>query len=224
MGGFEMQWKKCGTAAMAVLLVGLVAFLGCTGAQKGAAIGGIAGTATGVAVGGGKGAVIGGVVGTAAGAIIGDYMSKQKKELEKVPGADVQQVGDELVVTFQSPILFDTDSSVLKPEARTLLNDIAGVLQKYPDTDVIVKGHTDDTGSEAHNQQLSERRAQSVRNYLVTLNVSAARLNALGFGETMPVASNSSADGRTQNRRVELQIAANEELRARSEDAASQPR
>jgi len=215
-----MHWRKIGATLTAAAFAAPLLLCGCTGAQKGAAIGGVAGAATGAAVGGGKGAVIGGVVGTAAGAIVGDYMTKQKKELEQVPGADVQQVGDELVVTFQSPILFDTDSSVLKPEARNLLEDVAAVLQRYPETNVLVKGHTDDTGSETHNQQLSERRANSVRSYLVTRGVSSPRLTSLGFGESMPVASNASSGGRAQNRRVELQIAANEELRSRSEDTA----
>ena len=219
-----MQQGKTMTIGMALVLAGLPWLTSCTGIQKGAVVGGVAGAATGAAVGGGKGAVIGGVVGTAAGAIIGDYMDKQKEELEKVPGADVEKVGDELVVTFQSPILFDTDSSVLKPEARKLLDEVGDVLMNYPDTDVLIKGHTDDTGSEEHNQQLSDRRAGSVRNYLVTRGVTSERLKSLGFGESMPVASNGSASGRTQNRRVELQIAANEELRARSEDAASKQR
>ena len=219
-----MQQGKTMTIGVALVLAGLPWLTSCTGVQKGAVVGGVAGAATGAAVGGGKGAVIGGVVGTAAGAIIGDYMAKQKEELEKVPGADVEKVGDELVVTFQSPILFDTDSSVLKPEARQLLDEVGEVLMNYPDTDVLIKGHTDDTGSEEHNQQLSDRRAGSVRNYLVTRGVTSARLKSLGFGESLPVASNGSASGRTQNRRVELQIAANEELRQRSEDAASQQR
>jgi len=219
-----MQARWIVTTCVVAVTTAALLLSGCTGAQKGAAIGGVAGAATGAAVGGGKGAVIGGVVGTAAGAIVGDYMAKQKQDLEKVPGADVEQVGEELVVTFQSPILFDTDSSVLKPDARRLLDDVASVLQTYPETDVLVKGHTDDTGSESHNQQLSERRAQSVRNYLLTQGVAPSRLTALGFGESMPVASNASATGRAQNRRVEMQIAANEELRSRSEDASSRPR
>jgi outer membrane protein OmpA-like peptidoglycan-associated protein len=124
------------------------------------------------------------------------------------------------VVTFQNPILFDTDSSVLKPGARQMLDDIASVLEKYPDTDVLVKGHTDDTGTETHNQQLSERRAQTVKNYLVTRGVDLARLQALGFGESMPVTINTTSDGRAQNRRVEMQIVATDELRNRTEDTA----
>ncbi len=215
-----MRSRRFVAAALAAATACFMGLTGCTATQKGAAIGGLAGVAGGAAVGGGKGAVIGGAAGTMTGAVIGHYMDKQKKELEKVPGADVKKVGDELVVTFQNPILFETDSSVLKPEARTLLDDVANVLQKYPETNVLVKGHTDDTGSESHNQQLSERRSQAVKNYLVTRGVTVARLQALGFGESMPVASNTSASGRAQNRRVEMQIMANEELRARSEDTA----
>jgi len=215
-----MHSRPAVVAVLAAVMACLMAFGGCTATQKGAAIGGLAGAATGAAVGGGKGAVIGGAAGTMTGALIGHYMEKQKKELEKVPGADVKKVGDELVVTFQNPILFETNSSVLKSEAQALLDDVAAVLQKYPETDVLVKGHTDNTGSEGHNQQLSERRSQAVKNYLVTRGVTVARLQALGFGESMPVTSNTSADGRAQNRRVEMQIVANEELRARSEDTA----
>ena len=219
-----MRRKNTGTCAVSLLLTAALAGSGCSGAKKGAAIGGVAGAATGAALGKGKGALIGGAVGATAGAIIGDYMAKQKKELEKVPGADVQQVGDELVVTFNNPILFDTDSSMLKPDARSLLEHVASVLQQYPDTNVLVKGHTDNTGSETHNLQLSDRRSNAVRNYLVTLGVSGERMRAMGFGESMPVAANTSESGRQQNRRVELQIAANQELRARAEDSAAQPR
>lgn len=215
-----MQWRKTGTLTVALLVSAALVLGGCSGAKKGAAIGGIAGAATGAAVGGGKGAAIGGAVGVAAGAIIGDYMAKQKEELDKVPGADVEQVGDELVVTFDSPILFDTDSSVLKPQSKQLLNDVARVLTDYPDTNVLVKGHTDNTGSETHNQSLSERRALAVHNYLVTQGVTAARLNSMGFGESMPVADNGTDYGRSQNRRVELQIAANQALKARAEDGS----
>jgi outer membrane protein OmpA-like peptidoglycan-associated protein len=199
-------------------------FGGCSGATKGAAIGGIAGAATGAVVGDGKGAVIGGAVGAAAGAIIGDYMARQKEELDKVPGADVEQVGEELVVTFDSPILFDTDSSVLKSESMRMLDDVARVLVDYPDTNVLIKGHTDNTGSESHNQNLSERRARAVENYVATRGVAIDRLRSMGFGESLPVASNGSETGRSQNRRVELQIAANESLKARSEDGSGRSR
>jgi hypothetical protein len=127
----------------------------CTGIQKGAVIGGVAGAGTGAAVGGGKGAVIGGVVGTAAGAIIGDYMDKQKEDLEKVPGADVEKVGDELVVTFQSPILPTPTLGARRsaPAADESAN------HELPDTDG-AEGLHRRHGSEEHNQQPSERRSR----------------------------------------------------------------
>lgn len=215
-----MLRTKIGVGVVAIGLAAVLAFVGCSGAKKGAAIGGIAGAATGAVIGDGKGAVIGGAVGAATGAIIGDYMARQKEQLDKVPGADVEQVGDELVVTFNSPILFDTDSSMLKPESRRLLDDVARVLIDYPDTDVLIKGHTDNTGSESHNLSLSERRARAVENYVATRGVGISRLRSMGFGESMPVASNGDEYGRAQNRRVELQIAANETLKARAEDGS----
>jgi outer membrane protein OmpA-like peptidoglycan-associated protein len=200
--------------------------MGCSGsAKKGAALGGAIGAATGAIIGNqsgrtGTGAVAGGVVGAAAGAIIGDYMARQKKDLEQVPGAEVVQEGDELKVKFENAILFDVDQSTLKPEAKTNLREMAEVLVKYPETNLMVSGHTDNTGTEEYNQGLSERRAQAVRGFLAENGVASARLRAEGYGESLPVASNESVDGRSQNRRVEVQIAANEELRAKAEQQA----
>jgi outer membrane protein OmpA-like peptidoglycan-associated protein len=194
---------------------------GCSGATKGAAIGGVAGAAAGGVAGGGKGAVVGAAVGATAGAIIGDYMARQKEDLEKVPGAEVRQEGEELVITFENPILFDLDSAALKPQALSILDDVGTVLANYPDTDLLVMGHTDNSGSEQYNQQLSERRAQTVSNYLVTRGVDGKRLKHMGFGETMPVASNDTSVGRAENRRVEVKIAANEELRERAEEQSA---
>lgn len=207
--------------ALAVAVVGG----GCSGAKKGAGIGGAVGAATGAIIGhqGGKtgtGAVVGGVVGAAAGAIIGDYMAKQKKDLEQVPGATVVQDGDELRVKFESAILFDTDSAAIKTSAKDNLQNMAQVLLKYPDTNLVVVGHTDNTGSDSYNQKLSEQRAYSVKDYLVTYGVGGTRLTARGLGESQPVAANDSPDGRQQNRRVEIQIAANEALRAKAESQA----
>lgn len=212
-------------AAAALVLAAGLAGSGCSGAKKGAAIGGAVGAATGAVIGhqGGKtgtGAVAGAAVGAAAGAIIGDYMAKQKQELEQVPGAEVVQEGEELKVKFASAILFDVDSHTLKASAQANLGEMAAVLARYPDTNLIINGHTDDTGSEAYNQRLSERRAQSVKDYLGGHGVSGSRLSALGHGEMRPIASNETADGRAQNRRVEVQIAANEQLRQRAEQQA----
>jgi outer membrane protein OmpA-like peptidoglycan-associated protein len=213
------------SAALGAALVGTIAagtLTGCTGsAKKGAVVGGAVGAATGAIIGHqsgrtGTGAAAGAVVGAAAGAVIGDYMARQKQELEQVPGAEVVQEGDELRVKFQDAILFDIDSSEIKPTAKENLQKMAAVLVKYPDTDLVVAGHTDNTGSDAHNQKLSERRAYAVKDYLVTYGVAPARLQARGFGEARPVADNDTVAGRTQNRRVEVEIAANEALRARA--------
>jgi outer membrane protein OmpA-like peptidoglycan-associated protein len=212
------------------LLVGVaLAGASCTGgAKKGAAVGGVVGGVAGAVIGNqgdktGTGAVIGATVGAATGAIIGDYMARQKQELEQVEGAQVVQVGDELQVQFQSAILFDIDSSQLKPSAKDNIQQMAAVLVKYPDTNLLVIGHTDSTGSDAHNQTLSEQRALSVKDYLVTYGVQPGRLQSRGDGETRPVAGNDTAEGRTQNRRVEIQIAANEALKEKAAAEGGQP-
>jgi len=198
---------------------------GCSGAKKGAAIGGAVGAAGGAVIGhqAGRtktGAIAGAAVGAAAGAIIGDYMERQKKELEKVPGADVERDGDRLTVTFEDAILFDFDSAALKPAARENLQQMAVVLNDYRDTNLLVIGHTDNIGTDAYNQRLSERRAVSVKSYLIGQGVRRGRLEARGYGETAPVASNATDEGRAENRRVEVQIAANDALRERAEEQA----
>ncbi len=211
-----------------LIAIGLVALqlVGCTsGAKKGGAIGGAVGAATGAVIGhqGGRtgtGAVVGGAVGAAAGAIIGDYMERQKKELEKIPGADVQREGDRLVVTFAAPILFDFDSSALKVGAKDNLQQMSTVLIEYPDTNLIVIGHTDNVGSDAYNLRLSDRRATAVKSYLVNRGVPGRRLSARGYGETAPVTSNSDEDGRAKNRRVAVHIAPSEKLERQAEEQA----
>jgi len=219
------QYGRIGTRSGCVLLAAVIAVGGCSSAQKGAGIGGAVGAASGAVIGHqsgntGTGAVVGGAVGAAAGAIIGDYMAKQKKDLEQVPGATVVQDGDQLRVKFQSAILFDTDSAAIKTTARDNLQSMAQVLVKYPETNLVVVGHTDNTGSDSYNQKLSEQRAYAVKDYLVTYGVAGPRLVARGLGETHPVASNDSPDGRQQNRRVEVEIAANDALRAKAEAQA----
>jgi outer membrane protein OmpA-like peptidoglycan-associated protein len=200
---------------------------GCSsGAKKGAVIGGAVGAAGGAVIGNQgdrtkTGAVVGAAVGAATGAIIGDYMERQKRELEQVPGADVEREGDRLIVTFREAILFDFDSSVLKMAAQDKLQMMADVIVRYPDTDLIVIGHTDNIGTDAYNQRLSERRAGAVKEYLIAHDVRRARLTARGYGETSPVASNDSPEGRMLNRRVQVQIAANEDLRRKAEQEAA---
>jgi outer membrane protein OmpA-like peptidoglycan-associated protein len=187
--------------------------------QKGAAIGGAAGAATGAAVSkdNTKGAIIGGAIGAVAGAIIGNYLDNQAKELEQVQGAEVVREGDELKVTFAEKILFDFDSSALKAASQAQLDQVAGVLAKYPETNIVVKGHTDAKGSDEYNQRLSERRASAVMNYLENQGVGRSRITARGYGETMPVAGNDTEDGRAENRRVELSIKVTEEFREKAE-------
>lgn len=219
---------KSGMIALSLVLSCLLAFAGLTGCsnmsktQKGAAIGGAAGAAIGAAVGSksdntGKGAVIGGAAGAVVGGVIGHYMDKQAEELAEIDGATTERVGDEIRVTFDNAILFDFDSSVLKPSSEDQLRQMADVFKKYPDTNIIIAGHTDNKGSEEYNQKLSERRAKAVQGFLLMKGLQQSRLATYGFGESNPVADNGTEDGRRLNRRVEIEIRANEELRARAE-------
>lgn len=183
---------------------------------RGAIIGGAAGAGAGAAAGGKKGAVIGGVAGAAVGGLIGHYMDEQEKKLQTVEGAKIEREGDLLKVTFDSAILFDVDKTDLKPAAQENLKKVATVLNEYPDTDLLIEGHTDSQGSESYNQRLSERRADSVKGFLIEQGVSPSRLKAKGFGEMAPIASNETPEGRSQNRRVEVKIQPNEELKAKA--------
>lgn len=183
--------------------------------QKGAIIGGLGGAVVGGLIGSkkgnaGKGALIGGVLGAATGGVIGNYMDKQAQELAQV--ADVQRVDDGIVATLKDKILFDFNESTLKPEAKANLQKMAAILKKYDKTEMTVAGYTDNVGTMKYNQQLSERRASAVRNYLVEQGVSSSRMTVMGFGPDNPVASNDTPEGRAQNRRVELHIAPNNQL------------
>ena len=208
------------TAFQPVLVLG-VALSGASCANnttKGAIVGTAGGIAVGAAVGAAagsaaKGAIVGAVVGGAAGAIIGHQMDKQARELQKIEGAKVERVGEGIQVTFESGLLFDFDSDVLRPTARGNLQKLANSLDKYPNTDLLIAGHTDALGSGAYNQGLSERRARSAANYLISQGVSGARIVTRGLGETEPVASNETEAGRQANRRVEVAIFANREFR-----------
>lgn len=201
------------------LIISLLFVLSCAGTQdvtekksvKGGAIGGLTGAAAGAAIGSlsgsaGKGALIGGVAGVAIGALIGHQLDKQEKELKEIPNTTVTRQEDRLVVTMSESIIFDVNSAALKPQSMQTLDQIAAVMKNNPDSDIIVKGHTDSTGAEKYNQDLSERRAKAVKNYLITKDVAAARITALGFGKTMPIAPNDTPDGREKNRRVEIEI------------------
>jgi outer membrane protein OmpA-like peptidoglycan-associated protein len=158
------------------------------------------------------------VVGGAAGAYIGHYMDKQAAEIQRdLQGAKVERVGEGIKITFDSGILFAINKADLQPTAQANLDRLAGILQKYPDTNILIEGHTDSTGTEEHNMELSKRRAQSVANYLVGSEVAASRMSMQGWGEEHPVASNDTEAGRAQNRRVELAIWANDKLKKAAE-------
>ncbi len=209
------------TKSAAVLALAALGVSGCANkTTQGAAIGAAGGAAAGAIIGKAagstaKGAIIGAVVGGTAGAIIGNRMDQQAAELSKeIPGAEVERVGEGILVTFDSGILFDYDSATVKPAARDNLRNLAQSLEKYPGTNVMLVGHTDADGSDAYNQGLSERRASSAAAFLATQGVPRARIDATGRGEAEPVASNDTAQGKAQNRRVEIAIFASEAYRA----------
>ncbi len=177
---------------------------------EGLLIGGLIGTGIGAIVGNDVGgAVIGGAIGAAAGGVYGNFLDKQAAELRQDLGNDDVQIvntGDRLIVTLPQDILFDIDSAVVYPNLRSDLLTVAGSLQDYPDSSVQIIGHTDNTGSAQHNQQLSERRAHSVADILLEGGVHFDRIQAFGRGEDQPVTSNLDSEGRRQNRRVEIVI------------------
>jgi outer membrane protein OmpA-like peptidoglycan-associated protein len=193
-----------------------------TGAAVGAGGGAVLGAGIGALMGGKTGALVGAGVGAAAGAgtgaLIGHYMDKQEKALKEVKGAKVERQGDKLVVKFNSAILFDTNKADLKPASKNDLSEFAKVLKEYKETDLIIEGHTDNKGKKDRNRKLSVDRAESVIAYLETQGVSRPRMTGKGYADDMPVADNSTEAGRQQNRRVQVQIAANEKLQ--KEDAA----
>ena len=189
-----------------------------TKAHKGAAIGTAAGGTIGAVIGKvsgntALGAVVGAAVGGTTGAIIGNKMDKQAEEIRnQVPDAKVERVGEGIVVEFSSNILFAFDRSELSSEARDNLDKLVTVLEAYPDTDFELKGHTDNTGSKAYNQTLSENRASAVSGYLAQKGITNERMTIKGFGLTMPKYDNDTDEGRAQNRRVEFLITANEKM------------
>jgi len=216
--------RKAWPGLMALAGVVLVLTVGCATHQstqprttsrdntkKGAGIGAAAGAVLGAVLGEGEADEIlaGAALGAGIGAGIGAYMDRQEEALARIPGTRVERVGqDMLLIHFDSDILFAVDSSLLSGDARTSLNQVATVLVDYPKTAVIVQGHTDSTGSEVYNLSLSERRADAVKNHLVGRGVEPARMTAVGYGESQPVADNGTASGRSLNRRVNILLKA----------------
>ena len=215
----SMNRSRAVRAALTVLVAASLA--GCSEMskeQKGAVIGAAAGGALGGVIGNqtgstARGAIIGAVVGGAAGAIIGHRMDKQAQELQQnIPGAVVKRVGEGIEITFASGLLFDFNSDNVRGEARRNLDVLAQSLDKYPDTDLMIVGHTDAVGTDSYNQDLSIRRAESAAHYLESAGA-RTRIQTRGLGEREPVATNDTDAGRSQNRRVEVAIYASEELR-----------
>ncbi|MDO6432574.1 OmpA family protein [Flavitalea sp. BT771] len=192
--------------------------------QKGTAIGAAAGAGAGALIGGGGkssvwGALIGAAVGGGAGYVIGHHMDKQAKEIKQaVPDAQVERVGEGINMTFNSGLLFQINSSALSEAAKTNLEKVAGVFVKYPETNILIEGHTDDTGTPEYNMELSKKRAYSVSDYLQSKGVSSSRMNVKWYGESQPKVPNTTDANRTMNRRVEVAITANEQMKQEAKD------
>ena len=212
---------KIATLSIALAMSAMV-FQGCdslTKTQKGAGIGAAAGGVLGAIIGKkagntAVGAIIGGAVGGTAGAFIGKRMDKQAAEIQNaIPNAEVIREGEGIIVKFDSGILFDFNSTVLKDAAKANVQTLASSLNQYPGTDVKVIGHTDNVGTAAVNQSVSEKRAAAIKAYAVAQGVPSSRLITVGKGFSEPIADNSTDAGRAANRRVEIIIVANDQLK-----------
>jgi outer membrane protein OmpA-like peptidoglycan-associated protein len=182
--------------------------------QKGTAIGAAGGAAVGALAGGGVwGVLAGAAVGGVAGNLIGKSMDKQAKELKQaVPSAEVERVSEGINMTFDSSMMFAVNSSTLNDSYKDDLSAAAGVFNKYEDTNLLIEGHTDNTGTDAINNPLSEQRAQAVSAYLQSQGVAGSRLQVRSYGSTKPKYPNDSPENQAKNRRVEIGVSANEDM------------
>lgn len=228
--------KKSIIYSLAILFLASSSFTSCksvqnaNNTQKGAAIGTAAGAILGAVIGnnvGNKknselGAVLGGVVGGVAGGVIGNQMDKQAREIEEaVPGAEVERVGEGIMLTLgETAVRFDTNKASLTPTAKANLDKLVSVFNDYKETNIVIYGYTDSTGRVEYNQQLSEKRANSVKNYLVGKGLDNNRFETKGKGIEDPIATNDTAEGRSKNRRVEFAIVANEKMVKEAEKKA----
>ncbi len=207
-----------------------VVVIGCntTRSQKGAVIGGTAGAVGGRIIGGAVGnktlgTILGAAIGGSAGAIIGRNMDKQAEEIKNdIPGAKVERVEEGIKVEFNEKILFAFSKSDLGDQAKTNLNNLVAVLNKYPNTNIEVQGHTDPRGTDEYNMGLSERRATIVADYLKAQGISPSRITTKGYGESAPAYPNDTEEGMAQNRRVEFLITANEQMKEDAKKQANQ--
>lgn len=220
--------KKTIVYSFAVLILSASTFTSCkaiqnaNNTQKGATIGTTAGAIIGGIIGnnvGNKknselGAILGGVIGGVTGGVIGNKMDKQAREIkEALPGAEVERVGEGIMLTLgENAVRFDTNKATLSAESRTNLLKLAPVFNTYENTNIVIYGYTDSTGSVEYNQTLSAKRANSVRNYLATNGVDNTRFKTKGLGVNDPIATNETIEGRSKNRRVEFAIVANDEM------------
>jgi len=210
-----------------IIILAFAFLIGCkslNNTQKGTGVGVAGGAAAGAAIGGltGKnsaiGALIGAAVGGSAGYLIGRHMDKQAQELKQaIPDATVERVGEGINLTFNSGLLFKINSADLSEDAKQELKKVGGILAKYEDTQILLEGHTDDTGSDDLNMKLSERRAKAVSSYLETENIPSSRLKTKWYGESQPKYPNDSEENRIKNRRVELAIYANDDMKKDAE-------
>lgn len=227
----------------ALIFAGVLLMIGCETAKKtnkaqrggviGAAAGGVIGGVIGNNVGKGNtvlGAVIGSVVGGVAGAVIGNQMDKQAEKIKnEIPGADVQRVGEGIVVTFNENnpdgskmgVYFDFDKSDITSNSKLALNKLIQIFKEYPETNLLVEGHTDDKGADTYNLALSERRAMAVGSYLKSNGITPSRLTINWYGETQPKTENTTDANRAENRRVEFAITANEKMKEAAKQEAA---
>ncbi|RPI05021.1 MAG: OmpA family protein [Ignavibacteriae bacterium] len=217
---------KNGMVVLTIVLCMSIILMGCGTSKtlQGGAIGAGAGALVGAVIGKiagntAAGAIVGAAVGGTAGALIGHNMDKQAAEMKKdLSGAKVERVGEGIKITFASGILFKTGSAELQAPAKENIASLAKILAKYEDTNILIEGDTDSEGGSEMNQKLSERRAQAVADYTKSLGISQTRISTIGRGETNPVASNETVEGRAQNRRVEVAIFANEKMKNAAEN------
>ncbi|MDL2269734.1 OmpA family protein [Desulfosarcina sp. OttesenSCG-928-A07] len=204
-----------------ITLLGIFTLMSCTTSQMGkggtygAAGGAAAGAILGQIIGGDTeatllGAAAGAVLGGAVGAGVGRMMDKQAAEMQQAlatsNAAALQREGDLIAITLKGDVIFDHDSDAVRPGIYNELDRIAQIMIRYPNTSILVGGHTDSTGSASYNQLLSERRANHVRDQLINRGVPSSRITGMGYGATLPVATNDTAEGRQMNRRVEIRI------------------
>ena len=199
---------------LTIFMLSMLLVVSCTTASDGTTK--VSKTGVGAGIGAAAGAVLGQVIGKdTKGTVIGNIFDRQEKELKtklKGSGVEVERTGQgEIKLVAPENITFDTNSSIIKPKFEDLLDKVAEVLQKYPDSDIIVSGHTDSTGNDSINEPLSRNRASSVSSYLISKGVKSSRITSVGYGSRQPIASNSTEAGRAQNRRVEIKVVAREQ-------------